>query len=43
MILYLSYRHYEADVTLTDDGGNLDESNPLEDLDILMTGAIIKF
>lgn len=44
MLLYALFRHYEADVVLTQNAGaGITESNPLEDLDILMTGAIIKF
>ena len=42
MKLYALYRHYESDVTLSS-GVVVQESDPLEDLDILMTGAIIKF
>lgn len=44
MKLYALYRHYEADVVLTQDAGAaIAASEPLEDLDVLMTGAIIKF
>jgi hypothetical protein len=44
MTLYALYRHFEADVVLTQDAGaGIAGSEPLEDLDILMTGAIIKF
>ncbi len=42
MKLYALYRHYEFDVTLTD-GATVQASEPLEDFDVLMTGAIIKF
>jgi predicted porin len=42
MKLYALYRHYEADISLTN-GTLVQDSRPLEDLDILMTGAIIKF
>jgi hypothetical protein len=42
MKLYALYRHYETDVTLSS-GAVVQDSRPLEDLDILMTGAIIKF
>lgn len=42
MKLYALYRHYEADVTLSK-AGVVQDSNELKDLDILMTGAIIKF
>ena len=44
MKLYALFRHYEADVVLTQDAGaGIANSEALEDLDILMTGAIIKF
>ena len=44
MKLYALFRHYEADVTFSDGAGNRRRTpTPLEDLDILMTGAIIKF
>lgn len=42
MKLYALYRHYEADVTLSQ-GLVVQDADPLEDLDILMSGAIIKF
>ncbi len=42
MKLYALYRHYEADISLTN-GTLVQDSRPIEDLDILMTGAIIKF
>lgn len=46
MHIYLTYRHYEADMTVMSGGdgttGTL-RSPDLEDLDIVMTGAIIKF
>jgi len=46
MKLYVLYRHYEADLTLVDvsggDAGTLNTVD-LEDLDIVITGAIIKF
>lgn len=41
MHLYAYYRHYEADLTVID--GGLPTAVDLEDLDIVMTGAIIKF
>ena len=42
--LYTLYRHYEADVSLVAIGGAVvQDSEPLEDLDVLMSGAIIKF
>lgn len=40
--LYAFYRHYEAEVTLAG-AGRLEASEPLEDLHIVMAGAIIKF
>ena len=45
MKLYALFRHYEADVTLSKQAGGaaVQDSNELKDLDILMTGAIIKF
>ena len=42
MKLYALFRHYETDVALTN-GAIVQDSDPLEDLDILMSGAIIKF
>jgi predicted porin len=42
MKLYALYRHYETDVSLSQ-GVVVQDSRSLEDLDILMTGAIIKF
>jgi predicted porin len=42
MKLYALYRHYESDVTLSQ-GVVVQDSKSLEDLDILMSGAIIKF
>lgn len=47
MVVYLSYRHVEGDVTLRQQvggratGGIADA--PIEDLDLVMSGAIIKF
>lgn len=44
MKLYALYRHYEFEATLAEaDGGGIGASEPLEDFDVLMTGAIIKF
>ncbi|MGQ0674346.1 MAG: porin [Hyphomicrobium sp.] len=48
LTLYLSYRHYEADLTLRqrDAAGVANgaiENAPLEDLDVVMSGGIIKF
>lgn len=43
MTMYLGYRHFEADLTLQrNSNGDLDEV-ALEDLDVVMSGAIIKF
>jgi len=39
MHVYLTYRHYEADVTA---GANLTQFN-VDDLDVVMGGAIIRF
>jgi hypothetical protein len=46
MLLYAYYRHYEADLTLSNEAGGVTTvapSRPLEDLDVVVTGAIIKF
>jgi hypothetical protein len=44
MNLYVLYRHYEADVTLVDTATPAKKADvDLEDLDIVLTGAIIKF
>ncbi|MGD9668864.1 MAG: porin [Hyphomicrobiaceae bacterium] len=47
MVLYLSYRHVEGDLTLRELNGNVASGTiadaPLEDLDLVLTGAIIKF
>jgi predicted porin len=44
MKLYVLYRHYEADLTLVETAAPANKLDvDLEDLDILMTGAIIKF
>lgn len=43
MNIYISYRHIEGDVTLRDDVTGTLADAPLEDLDVLMSGAIIKF
>ena len=43
MHLYALYRHYEADVDLTNGRRGCRTPVRLEDLDIVMTGAIIKF
>ena len=45
--IYLSYRHYEADLALRALAGGVASGAiadaALEDLDIVMTGAVIKF
>ena len=50
MIVYLSYRHVEGDITLRQKaGGTGSVANgiiadaPIDDLDLVMSGAIIKF
>ncbi|MDO9383821.1 MAG: hypothetical protein Q7T86_13270 [Hyphomicrobiaceae bacterium] len=48
MVLYLNYRHVEGELTLKQIGGGGVASGPtadvgLEDLDLVQTGAIIKF
>ena len=40
--LYAFYRHYNADITLAD-SGQLQASEPLKDLAIVMAGALIRF
>ena len=40
--LYAYYRHYEGELSLVDNGV-VAKANNFEDLDIVMTGAIIKF
>lgn len=40
--LYVLYRHYEASVTLAG-SGQVKASEPLEDLDIVIGGAVIRF
>jgi predicted porin len=42
-VLYLSYRHVEADLTLRDNGTGVIGNSSLEDLDLVNAGAIIKF
>jgi len=42
MLIYAYYRHYEADLELADEG-TVFNSAPLEDLDVGVVGAIIKF
>lgn len=45
MTLYLSYRHYEGDVTVMNTNSGVDPTAKLDldDLDIIMAGGIIKF
>lgn len=44
MKLYALYRHYEFDLELRrNSDGAIQESNPLEDFQVLMTGAVINF
>jgi len=47
MVLYLSYRHVEGDLTLRQLNGGVANGAisdaPLEDLDLVLSGAIIKF
>lgn len=42
MRVYLIYRHFEADVRLTD-GTRVQQSNPLEDVDVVVAGGLIEF
>jgi hypothetical protein len=43
LVTYLSYRHVEGDLTLRNPTGGALVDSPLEDLDLVLTGAIIKF
>jgi predicted porin len=47
LILYLSYRHYEADLTVRQISGGVASGGladiPLEDLDVVIGGGVIKF
>jgi len=43
MAIYVSYRHMEGDLRLRDDATGTIASVPLEDLDVVMTGALIQF
>jgi len=47
MILYLSYRHVEGELQLRQLNGTVANGPiadaPLDDLDLLLTGAVIKF
>ena len=42
MKLYSLYRHYEFDLTLARDSA-VQASAPLEDFDVIMSGAVIYF
>lgn len=42
-VLYFSYRHVEGDLTLRAKAGGAIADAPLEDLDLIQSGAIIKF
>jgi hypothetical protein len=43
MVLYVSYRHVEGDLTLVENGTNNLSKASFEDLDLVNAGAIIKF
>ncbi len=43
MAVYISYRHFEGDLTLREDATGTLAGVAIEDLDTLMTGALIKF
>jgi predicted porin len=43
MVLYLSYRHVEGDLTLVENGTSNLAKASFEDLDLVQAGAIIKF
>jgi hypothetical protein len=42
-VLYLSYRHVEGDLTLRNPAGGAIADSPIEDLDTVQGGAVIKF
>ncbi|MDP1639382.1 MAG: hypothetical protein Q8L61_00490 [Hyphomicrobium sp.] len=42
-VLYLSYRHVEGDLTLRNPVGGAIADAPLDDLDLVLSGALIKF
>jgi len=42
-VLYLSYRHVQADLTLRDNATGVLGNANIEDLDLVNAGAIIKF
>lgn len=43
LTLYISYRHVEGDVTLRNIANGTRADSPIEDLDLVLTGAVIKF
>ncbi len=43
LVVYLSYRHVEGDLVLRNPGTGALADSPLEDLDLVLSGAIIKF
>jgi predicted porin len=43
MRLYLIYRHYEADLSLVNGAGAVQQSNEIEDVDVVLGGALIQF
>ena len=43
LVVYLSYRHVEGDLVLRNPGTGARADSPLDDLDLVLTGAIIKF
>ena len=43
MKLYALYRNYEFGLELIDGAGVIQDSNPLEDFQVLMSGAVINF
>ena len=43
LTVYLSYRHVEGDLTLRNSATGALSESPLEDLDLVLSGAIIKF
>jgi hypothetical protein len=43
LVVYLSYRHVEGDLTLRNPTSGAIADSPLDDLDLVLSGAIIKF
>jgi hypothetical protein len=43
LVVYLSYRHVEGDLTLRNPTNGAIADSPLDDLDLVLSGAIIKF